>query len=98
MGDTDETTPRKRRRVSMGEALQKTQEFQSTLTAAEWVFEQFEAADKKSSNPVTLKKRMPKVLERVKNRIFRMAQRNQSPKGNMWSAIPVIYIKQSSRR
>ena len=80
MGDTDEATPRKRRRVSMSEALQKNQEFQSSLSAAEWVFEQFEAADKNSKDPLTLKKRMPKVLDRVRNRISKMAQRKKKEK------------------
>ena len=74
MGDADEGPSRKRRRVSMSEALEKSIEFKSSLHAAEWAIEQFEAVSKNTKNPVAFQKRFPKTLDRVKNCITRLAQ------------------------
>ena len=57
MDDTEGPTPSKRRRVSLSDALAKSKEFKSSLYAAEWAIDQFEAADKSSKNPKTQKRK-----------------------------------------
>ena len=62
MGDVDEATPAKRRRISLSDAIDKSRELNSAQHAAEWAIDQYKIESKNKQEKAKLKKRFCSIF------------------------------------
>ena len=78
MSESDKENTTRKRRVSLGDAMDMQRAFDSAQTAAIWAISEFEDDFKSSDEPI--EKRVPSILRRLKNRISNAVNRRKKSK------------------